>query len=380
MDDRPLLTFYDDATGERTELSRATFENWVAKTANLLLEECEVGHGDDVAVELGSHWTTAAIVFACWRIGARVVLGEGGEPRVRFVGELGGRVGCDVGAAGDDLRVVVGDGMAGRLLGPLPPGAIPYGEEVPAYGDHVDQADVGPDDGALLVTGDGGRLVGLTQRNVHAAADAIVAWGLGPETRLLLPRDLLTVDGLVLGLLGPYLGGGSVVLVRDLDPATFWRKARDERATAALVAGAALDALPDREPGTLLEHVLCPAGAPLDAVRRGQDRLGVGVAVGHGLVEATCASSLIPADAGPEIRAWLAGTAAPTVGVATSHAEVAVLDEGDWPTDDGERAEVCVRGDVVAPPAIGDWLHTGDEGFIDTGPDGRDYIFLTGRV
>ena len=33
---RPLLTFYDDATGERTELSVATFANWVAKTANLL--------------------------------------------------------------------------------------------------------------------------------------------------------------------------------------------------------------------------------------------------------------------------------------------------------------------------------------------------------
>ncbi|MFD0393659.1 TIGR03089 family protein [Streptomyces nogalater] len=33
---RPLVTFYDDATGERVELSVATFANWVAKTANLL--------------------------------------------------------------------------------------------------------------------------------------------------------------------------------------------------------------------------------------------------------------------------------------------------------------------------------------------------------
>src|SRR5688572_3007266 len=32
---RPLLTWYDDATGERTELSGATLDNWVAKTANL---------------------------------------------------------------------------------------------------------------------------------------------------------------------------------------------------------------------------------------------------------------------------------------------------------------------------------------------------------
>ncbi|HET6211502.1 MAG TPA: TIGR03089 family protein, partial [Micromonosporaceae bacterium] len=29
---RPLITYYDDATGERTELSAATLANWVAKT------------------------------------------------------------------------------------------------------------------------------------------------------------------------------------------------------------------------------------------------------------------------------------------------------------------------------------------------------------
>ena len=33
---QPLVTFYDDATGERTELSGITVGNWVAKTGNLL--------------------------------------------------------------------------------------------------------------------------------------------------------------------------------------------------------------------------------------------------------------------------------------------------------------------------------------------------------
>ena len=31
---RPLVTFYDDATGERVELSVATYANWVAKTSS----------------------------------------------------------------------------------------------------------------------------------------------------------------------------------------------------------------------------------------------------------------------------------------------------------------------------------------------------------
>ena len=36
---RPLVTFYDDATGERVELSVTTYANWVAKAASLLVEE-----------------------------------------------------------------------------------------------------------------------------------------------------------------------------------------------------------------------------------------------------------------------------------------------------------------------------------------------------
>ncbi|PBC79521.1 uncharacterized protein (TIGR03089 family) [Streptomyces sp. TLI_235] len=40
---RPLITFYDDSTGERVELSAKTFDNWVAKTANLLQDELNAG-------------------------------------------------------------------------------------------------------------------------------------------------------------------------------------------------------------------------------------------------------------------------------------------------------------------------------------------------
>ena len=35
----PRITYYDDATGERIELSAVTLANWAAKTANLLREE-----------------------------------------------------------------------------------------------------------------------------------------------------------------------------------------------------------------------------------------------------------------------------------------------------------------------------------------------------
>ena len=43
---RPLVTFYDDRSGERTELSVTTFANWVAKTSSLLVEEFDLERGD----------------------------------------------------------------------------------------------------------------------------------------------------------------------------------------------------------------------------------------------------------------------------------------------------------------------------------------------
>ena len=39
----PRITYYDDATGERIEVSAVTLANWAAKTANLLRDELGAG-------------------------------------------------------------------------------------------------------------------------------------------------------------------------------------------------------------------------------------------------------------------------------------------------------------------------------------------------
>lgn len=384
---QPFLTFYDDLTGERTELGHATFENWASKTANLLVEEFDAQPGDRVALALGAHWTTAVIAFACWQVGACAVLLDPDEApvapagaRAVFVEEA--LLTRGVTPAGDPPVAVVGAGMGGRLVGGAPAAGsrwLAYGEEVLAFPDDYDGPRAGLDDDALLVADTGGAAVRLTQRNILAAADAMAAWGLAPDTRLLVARPPQFVDGLALGLLGPYLAGGSVVMAGNLDPATLWRKAADERTTAALVDATVLDALPPPDRSHDVRHVLCPAGAAPDVAAAAAHRLGVSVHAGHGLVAATSASSLVPAETGAEVREWLAGMAAPTVGPATSRAEVAVTDPGQTPVPEGERGEIQVRGDVVSPDA-GEWLHSGDEGFIQSAPDGRDWIFLTGRV
>ncbi|HET6729744.1 MAG TPA: TIGR03089 family protein, partial [Jiangellaceae bacterium] len=58
---RPLLTYYDDATRERVELSVTTFDNWVSKTAGLLRDGLDVAPGDRVALLLPAHWQSLVL-------------------------------------------------------------------------------------------------------------------------------------------------------------------------------------------------------------------------------------------------------------------------------------------------------------------------------
>src|SRR5689334_21049872 len=66
----PFLTYYDDVTGERIELSALTTANWVAKTANLLVDEYDLEPGETVAIGLPPHWLSVVWALATWSAGA----------------------------------------------------------------------------------------------------------------------------------------------------------------------------------------------------------------------------------------------------------------------------------------------------------------------
>lgn len=208
---RPLVTFYDDATGERVELSVATFANWVAKTANLLQDDLAVAPGDRVALLLPAHWQTAVWLLACSSVG--VLADVGGDPAA-----------ADVVVSGPDTleaaRACSGErvALALRPLGgrfPQPPqGFADYAVEVPSQGDRfAPYAPVDPDAPALAAAG-----LELTGAELveRARADA-AAHGLTPGSRVLsgLPYD--GWEGLSYGLYAPLAAGGSVVLCRHLD-------------------------------------------------------------------------------------------------------------------------------------------------------------------
>lgn len=70
----PWVTYYQPDSGARVELSRATFDNWVAKAAGLLADECDVEAGSTVLLDLEPHWLLPVWAWASWSLGAKVTL------------------------------------------------------------------------------------------------------------------------------------------------------------------------------------------------------------------------------------------------------------------------------------------------------------------
>ena len=235
---RPLVTFYDDATGERVELSVATLANWVAKTANLLQDELSAEPGDRLALPLPAHWHTAVWLLACSSTGVVAELpGSSADPAAVSATASA----ADLVVSGPDTleaaRACSGERVALSLrpLGarfPQPPdGFTDYAVEVPGQGDHfTPYSPVDPDAPALVVGGE--ELTGA-QIVERARADA-GARGLGPGSRLLsvLPYD--TWEGVSAGLFAPLATGGSVVLCRHsdrLDASALTERKKSERVT-----------------------------------------------------------------------------------------------------------------------------------------------------
>lgn len=222
---RPLVTFYDDATGERVELSVATFANWVAKTANLLQGALAAQPGDRVALLLPAHWQTAVWLLACASVG--VVADVDGNPAAADV-VVSGPDTLDAARACRGERVA----LALRPLGgrfPQPPeGFLDYAVEVPGQGDRFAPfAPVDPEEPALVVAG---REFSAAEVVQLAGAEETTA---GARVLSGLPYD--TWEGLVAGLYGPLASGGSVVLCRNLpllDEEGLARRVENEKATS----------------------------------------------------------------------------------------------------------------------------------------------------
>ncbi|WP_251093658.1 TIGR03089 family protein [Streptomyces sp. Caat 7-52] len=227
---RPLVTFYDDATGERVELSVATFANWVAKTANLLQGDLSAGPGDRVALLLPAHWQTAVWLLACSSVGA--IADVAGDPAAADV-VVSGPDSLDAARACTGERVALALRPLGGRFPQIPAGFVDYAVEVPGQGDRFAPfAPVDPQEPALIVAG---REFSGAEVVERASSEAGELGLTGPGSRLLsaLPYD--TWDGLSAGLFAPLAVGGSVVLCRHperADDEALAKRIESERVTA----------------------------------------------------------------------------------------------------------------------------------------------------
>lgn len=226
---RPLVTFYDDATGERVELSVVTFDNWVAKTAGLLQDGLSAEVGSRIGLALPAHWQSLVWGAACWAIGGCVVAGP---PVDEFTDVDVAVVGPDTlddahSSGAPDVVALALRPLGGRFTTPLPDGVLDYAVEAPGYPDRFTPYDVpAADEPALEHGGAVHTLAGLVER-ARQRADQL---GAQPGARLLVSTDD-AASALVDALLVPLVVGGSVVLVRNEDPLGRESRISSERIT-----------------------------------------------------------------------------------------------------------------------------------------------------
>jgi uncharacterized protein (TIGR03089 family) len=219
----PLVTYYDDAAGERIELSGTTLANWAAKTANLLRDECDLEVGGRVAVLLPAHWQTLAVLLGAWWCGGEVVA----DPAAADV------VCCDADRlaaatdAGAGVVVALSLHAFGKGLPGLPAGVVDYATEVRLHGD-VFTPDGPGQPGAPALEGADAEAV-LAAARAHAGAA-----GIAGGSRVLTTRDWSVADGLVEVPLAVLAAGASLVQCRNVDQAALDRKADSERVTHRL--------------------------------------------------------------------------------------------------------------------------------------------------
>lgn len=212
----PRITYYDDASGERIELSTVTLANWAAKTANLLRDELGAGPATRVAVLLPAHWQTAAVLLGTWWIGAEVVTSGAGDIALCTRDRLD-----EASAAGEEVVVLSLDAF-GKPAADLPVGVTDFATAVRVHGDQVSpERRPGP------------ALDGLSADEVLASARGHAEdLGLSAADRVMTLTPWEVPD-----LLAVLAAGASLVQIAHPDPALVDRRRETEKVTRLLQPG-----------------------------------------------------------------------------------------------------------------------------------------------
>ncbi|MGI8677225.1 MAG: TIGR03089 family protein [Jatrophihabitans sp.] len=219
----PFVSYYDEASGERSELSVKSLANWVAKTHFLLVDELGLGVGDTALVALPAHWISVPVLLGC--LAAGLALTPEGSADVAFVSPQ--TLGAAAGVA--DRYVIAPESASVGLRDAVPDGGIDYVAAVRPQADAWASVQ-------LRAQADDPCLPGLTRgATMERAAARATEVGLAAGGRLLSAQPWATPDDWLEAVLAPLAVGGSTVLVHNCsDESVLTRRAEQERTTARL--------------------------------------------------------------------------------------------------------------------------------------------------
>jgi long-chain acyl-CoA synthetase len=357
----------------RQRLTNAALRDHVHAVAHQLCS-MGIGPGDVVAVELRNRVDFVVVLFAAWRVGAAITPINPSLTDDEVTRQLADSVARllvldDDAVTATDVPILAVADLATDPAGHAPP-------------PHEDASAL-----ALLIytSGTTGTPKGVMLD--HANLDAMADMGrralhIGADDRCLLILPLFHVNGIVVSVVTPLLGGASVVIADRFDPATFFEVIEREQPTyfsAVPTIYTMLAALPadvTRDTSSVRFAICGAAPASPELLARFEKRYGFPLIEGYGLSEATCASTINPPD---DPRAGTVGTPFPGQ-------RIRIVDTAGNDVALGTDGEVLIAGPNVmrgylgrpadtARTIVDGWLHTGDIGHLDA--DG--YLTLAGR-
>ncbi|WP_231444861.1 class I adenylate-forming enzyme family protein [Brevibacterium zhoupengii] len=346
----------------------AEFASAVATTAHAMSARFRVGFGSVVGVLLCNARGVITTMFAAWSLGAVLnpidpaldddavgfQLDDSGA--VLLVGDTRAEVVADV----NSLSFLSVDDDCYRG-GAEPLSAVNVRDSDGSLIVYTSAA-TGPPKGCLL-----------SHSNVSAMVWSILSGiDFDEDTRSLLVLPLFDGHSLLAGAVSPLMFGGSVHLLPEFDPTTFWDIVEEERPSYFSAGPAICSALESsNEPtvdATSLRFVFSgDAPMSIDAITRFEAKFDVPILVGYGRSECSAAATINRNDGTRRLG---------TVGTALPGITVAIRNPHGQHLPAGETGEVIISGQTVMRGFLGrpeataeaikdGWLHTGDLGFLD---------------
>lgn len=156
---RPAVIWYG-VDGERIELSGKVLENWIAKSANLFVDELDAVHGDAITLRATPHWRSIAAALGALRAGCTVTTAD----------EAAFWLGFEHDHAADlaDVAVYMARGALAMSYDgsaqDFPEGSLDYCAEIRSFGDVFDPIDAVASGHVISAPSEGGTGPGITVR------------------------------------------------------------------------------------------------------------------------------------------------------------------------------------------------------------------------